>query len=117
MSVRWVALALALSAAGCSARAASGGAPQVVVQPSGAEAQVMWPEYDQLVALDQEVEMLAAQQDCGGACDAGARLCELSERICGIAERNPDPETEGRCVDGRARCARARERLAICACE
>lgn len=87
----------------------------VVVQPS-AEPQVAWPEYDQLVALDQEVEMLTAQQDCGGACDAGARLCDLSDRICEIAAREPDPEIEGRCVDGRMRCARARERLAICAC-
>jgi hypothetical protein len=113
-------IALALLVAGCSAGPARVLQPAVMQpQASGMEATQMVGagEYQELVALDSQVEMLSSQQECGAACDAGARLCALSDRICDIAIREPDPEIEGRCVDGRERCSRARERLlAICGC-
>jgi hypothetical protein len=107
--VRRVALVAVLLLASCSRGRPAG----VMVQSTGSYSS---PEYEELIALDQQVDMLSGQQDCAGGCEAGARLCELSERICDIASRDHDPEVQGRCVDGRERCERARERLAFCAC-
>lgn len=124
MHVRVTAVLACLLFAGCSARApvqeaapaeaTSGGGAAVTAEP-----QVALDAYGEMVALSEDVERLASSLDCGGACDAGHRLCALSDRICEVADRNDgDPEIAGRCADGRARCARARARLAeACGCE
>lgn len=109
--------------AGCSARApvrepapaeaTSGGGAAMTAEP-----QIVVDAYGEMVALSEDVERLASGLECGGACEAGHRLCALSDRICEVAERNEgDLEIEQRCADGRARCARARARLAeACGC-
>jgi hypothetical protein len=122
--VRVIAFAMlvALSAAGCAMRRPPPAAAPVMVQPTGsaeqADAQIVWQDYGQLVDLDGQIEELSARGDCGAACEAGAQMCQLSERICEISARQPgDAEVSERCADGRGRCERARERLAMaCSC-
>jgi hypothetical protein len=62
-----------------------------------------------------ESELLAARAgqeppECARACLLQDNVCALAERICAIAARYPatDP-VRGRCVDGQARCRRARD--------
>ncbi|MCB9599706.1 MAG: hypothetical protein H6720_05050 [Sandaracinus sp.] len=53
-----------------------------------------------------------ASVDCGDARDLRDRICELGERICDLADESGDSVTDDRCEDGRARCERARRRVA-----
>ncbi len=113
-----VVVAMACLACGCAMRTA--GPSSATPEPARIEAepQLAQSEYTELLTLSAQLDELTSAAQCGGACDAGARICELTERICAIADRNAgDTEIEGRCADARVRCDRARARLAeLCAC-
>jgi hypothetical protein len=50
--------------------------------------------------------------DCESARRFGERICALSEEICRLAEDSQNSQELALCVDGRQRCAQARQRLA-----
>jgi hypothetical protein len=81
----------------------------VVVGPSDRDQ--AFAAQEEIGRLFDEVEDLAASDDCSGVCETVERICSLSDRICTISERHPeDREIAGRCTDGRSRCDEARAR-------
>jgi hypothetical protein len=93
-------------------------APGEMVEEEATVTLVGTEEFLRLVAVDQELDaMLLGTPDCVRACEHLGTLCELAERICALAMQEPDREVDGQCADGRARCAKARERAqTACSC-
>jgi hypothetical protein len=50
-----------------------------------------------------------AAPDCGLARTLRDRVCEIADRICGL--RDPNPNVQVRCEDGKTRCASAKARV------
>lgn len=65
-----------------------------------------------LLAEKQLGEAVAlAAPDCTTARGLRDRICELATRLCLISSPSPDLDLKAKCVDGKARCERAREKV------
>jgi hypothetical protein len=112
---------LCLTLAGCaSARPESAPLPE----PSGASADEgakLEAYRARLVEIDGELRDSLAEPKprCDRQCTLSGQVCELATLICTIAQRHaddPDRDYATTCRDGRARCERARQQVASCAC-